>query len=128
MGTSDARENENPQADRSRRDNGEGIDPELLPRLFQLFTQADRSLAHSQGGLESAFPWFARWSSCTAEQSALTAPDATAAANSYCDSRCSPMHGRRLDAAGTPRRKAQASVRSGCSSSMIIRTFEKARA
>lgn len=32
-------------------DNGEGIDAELLPRLFELFTQADRSLAHSQGGL-----------------------------------------------------------------------------
>jgi two-component system CheB/CheR fusion protein len=32
-------------------DDGEGIDAELLPRLFELFTQADRSLAHSQGGL-----------------------------------------------------------------------------
>jgi two-component system CheB/CheR fusion protein len=33
------------------RDNGEGIEPDLLPRLFDLFTQSDRSLAHSQGGL-----------------------------------------------------------------------------
>ncbi|HEY0799427.1 MAG TPA: ATP-binding protein, partial [Steroidobacteraceae bacterium] len=32
-------------------DNGEGIDADLVPRLFDLFTQADRSLAHSQGGL-----------------------------------------------------------------------------
>jgi CheY-like chemotaxis protein len=32
-------------------DDGEGIDSELIPRLFDLFTQADRSLAHSQGGL-----------------------------------------------------------------------------
>jgi two-component system CheB/CheR fusion protein len=32
-------------------DNGEGVDAELVPRLFELFTQADRSLAHSQGGL-----------------------------------------------------------------------------
>ncbi|HEY0745726.1 MAG TPA: ATP-binding protein [Steroidobacteraceae bacterium] len=32
-------------------DNGEGIEAELIPRLFELFTQADRSLAHSQGGL-----------------------------------------------------------------------------
>jgi PAS domain S-box-containing protein len=32
-------------------DNGEGIEAELLPRLFELFSQADRSLAHSQGGL-----------------------------------------------------------------------------
>jgi len=28
-----------------------GIAPDMLPRLFELFTQADRSLAHSQGGL-----------------------------------------------------------------------------
>ena len=33
------------------RDNGIGIAPELLPRVFDLFTQADRSLDRSQGGL-----------------------------------------------------------------------------
>jgi CheY-like chemotaxis protein len=33
------------------RDNGDGIDKALLPRIFDLFTQADRSLAHSAGGL-----------------------------------------------------------------------------
>ena len=33
------------------RDTGLGIAPEMLPRVFELFTQADRSLAHSQGGL-----------------------------------------------------------------------------
>jgi two-component system CheB/CheR fusion protein len=32
-------------------DNGDGIDEELAPRLFELFSQADRSLARSQGGL-----------------------------------------------------------------------------
>jgi two-component system, chemotaxis family, CheB/CheR fusion protein len=32
-------------------DNGDGIEADLVPHLFQLFTQADRSLAHSQGGL-----------------------------------------------------------------------------
>jgi two-component system CheB/CheR fusion protein len=32
-------------------DNGEGIDAEIVPKLFELFAQADRSLAHSQGGL-----------------------------------------------------------------------------
>ena len=32
-------------------DNGEGIEADLVPRLFALFTQGDRSLAHSQGGL-----------------------------------------------------------------------------
>ncbi|MBI3946240.1 MAG: MEDS domain-containing protein [Armatimonadetes bacterium] len=33
------------------RDNGSGIAPELLPRVFDLFVQADRSLDRSQGGL-----------------------------------------------------------------------------
>jgi PAS domain S-box-containing protein len=33
------------------RDTGIGIGPELLPRVFDLFVQADRSLARSQGGL-----------------------------------------------------------------------------
>jgi PAS domain S-box-containing protein len=33
------------------RDTGIGITPELLPRVFDLFTQAARSLARSQGGL-----------------------------------------------------------------------------
>ena len=33
------------------RDNGVGLAPELLPHIFDLFTQADRSLARSEGGL-----------------------------------------------------------------------------
>ena len=33
------------------RDTGAGITPELLPRIFDLFTQADRTLDRSQGGL-----------------------------------------------------------------------------
>ena len=33
------------------RDNGLGIDGELLPRIFDLFIQADRTLDRSQGGL-----------------------------------------------------------------------------
>src|SRR5262249_42919391 len=33
------------------RDAGAGIAPELLPRVFELFVQEDRSLARSQGGL-----------------------------------------------------------------------------
>src|SRR5204863_539718 len=33
------------------RDHGIGIAPELLPHVFDLFTQAERSLDRSQGGL-----------------------------------------------------------------------------
>jgi PAS domain S-box-containing protein len=33
------------------RDDGSGIEPELLPRIFDLFVQEDRSLARSHGGL-----------------------------------------------------------------------------
>ncbi len=33
------------------RDTGVGIAPELLPRIFDLFTQADRTLDRSEGGL-----------------------------------------------------------------------------
>jgi PAS domain S-box-containing protein len=33
------------------RDSGIGITPEMLPRVFELFTQADRALGRSEGGL-----------------------------------------------------------------------------
>ena len=33
------------------RDNGTGIDPQLLPHVFELFVQGERSLDRSQGGL-----------------------------------------------------------------------------
>ena len=32
-------------------DNGQGIEPEMLPRIFDLFVQGEQSLARSQGGL-----------------------------------------------------------------------------
>ncbi len=35
------------------RDDGTGISPELLPHIFDIFTQADTSLDRSGGGLGS---------------------------------------------------------------------------
>ena len=32
-------------------DDGHGIEPEMLPRIFDLFVQGDQSLARSEGGL-----------------------------------------------------------------------------
>lgn len=42
---------EGEQAVLRMRDTGVGIAPEILPRIFDLFTQAERSLDRSQGGL-----------------------------------------------------------------------------
>jgi PAS domain S-box-containing protein len=42
---------ENEEAVVSVRDSGIGIEPELLPHIFDLFRQADRSLERSRGGL-----------------------------------------------------------------------------
>jgi signal transduction histidine kinase/CheY-like chemotaxis protein len=39
------------RAEISVRDDGEGISPEVLPYVFEIFTQADQSLDRSQGGL-----------------------------------------------------------------------------
>src|SRR5215510_10435874 len=39
------------QIDISVRDNGGGIDPSLVDRIFEPFVQADRSLARTEGGL-----------------------------------------------------------------------------
>jgi PAS domain S-box-containing protein len=39
------------QATLAVRDNGIGIDPELLPQVFELFTQAERTPDRAQGGL-----------------------------------------------------------------------------
>ena len=39
------------------RDTGIGVDPEMLPKLFDIFSQADRSLDRSRGGLGRAWRW-----------------------------------------------------------------------
>ncbi len=46
-----ALERDGTEAVLSVRDEGEGIPPELLPRIFELFTQGEQSLERSPGGL-----------------------------------------------------------------------------
>jgi signal transduction histidine kinase len=47
------------------RDTGQGIDPALLPRVFEPFTQADATLDRARGAWASAWRWCGGWSSCT---------------------------------------------------------------
>ena len=54
------------------RDTGVGIAPELLPRIFDLFTQAERSLDRSQGGLGIGLAWCNDSWNCTEEGWRLT--------------------------------------------------------
>lgn len=46
-----ARRAEDGRVELSVRDTGQGIAPEILPHIFEVFTQADRSLDRAQGGL-----------------------------------------------------------------------------
>lgn len=46
-----ARRAEDGRIELSVRDTGQGIAPELLPHIFEVFSQADRSLDRAQGGL-----------------------------------------------------------------------------
>jgi signal transduction histidine kinase len=55
-------------------DDGVGIAPGMLPRIFDLFTQADRSLDRAQGGWVLDLPWCIRWSRCTAVGSRRKVP------------------------------------------------------
>jgi len=48
------------------RDNGTGIAPEMMPKIFDLFAQADKSLARTGGGLGIGLTLARVSSNCTA--------------------------------------------------------------
>jgi PAS domain S-box-containing protein len=68
-------ERQGPEAIIRVKDTGIGILPEMLPRVFDLFVQADRALDRAQGGLwASASPWSKPWCKCTRVWWRPTAP------------------------------------------------------
>jgi signal transduction histidine kinase len=50
-------------------DNGFGISPGLLPAIFDMYVQADRTLQRARGGLGIGLTLVAVWSSCTGARS-----------------------------------------------------------
>ena len=68
----------------SVRDRGQGIRPELLPHVFDLFKQGDRSLARTEGGLGIGLTMVRAASpSCTAAPSPPRATDQAKEASSW---------------------------------------------
>ena len=98
------------------RDDGTGIAPDLLPHVFDLFTQADTSLDRVGEGSASASRWSSGWSRCTAGRSASRAKGRGAA-------RCSPSDSPPPDgpeiSAGSPQ---SPSARRGCSACSSLTT------
>ena len=72
------------------RDEGDGIDAQILPHVFDLFVQGDQSLDRSQGGLGIGLTVAKRLVDCTmgASKSAATARDAAASSRSSCRREC----------------------------------------
>ncbi|QNA89784.1 PAS domain-containing protein [Massilia sp. Dwa41.01b] len=64
------------------RDNGIGIEPDVLPYIFDLFTQAERTPDRSQGGLGIGLALVRAWWRCTAAAWACAARRRGRAANS----------------------------------------------
>lgn len=70
------------------RDNGLGIPPDQLARVFELFSQVDATLDRSQGGLGIGLSLVSAWSSSMVEASRSRAKVADTAANSRSGSPC----------------------------------------
>ena len=108
------------------RDNGIGIAPEVLPRIFGLFAQADTGADRSGRAWASGSRWSGAWWSCTAGACRPPAPGRAggASSSSACPSSSRPEEaGRRGGGDGTiPGPRADVRHRGACSSWTTRRT------
>ncbi len=94
------------------RDTGSGIRPEILPRVFDLFTQEPQAIDRARGGLGLGLALVKRWSSCTAARCRRPAAVPARAASS----RCAFRRARRPPArVSPPSRRRRARRRAGAS-------------
>ena len=101
------------------RDTGVGISPEMLPRIFDLFTQGDQSLAHTSGGLGVGLTLVHRLIELHGGRVSVHSDGAGEGASSRSVSRSADTQARQPPG---PSRRRIAARRVRCSSSRTMRT------
>ena len=98
-------------------DRGVGISPEMLPRVFDLFSQEDQPLDRPQGGLGIGLNVVERLVHAhPADRSRHTAADAATAASSSCP----PCRSSNSDRRFAARRSPEADKAAGCARVLVV--------